>query len=178
MSRITQSADDNGKVRIDYTSVCSLPLFPSARQQSFPVPDARLSSERASLFPIFHLHQPRSQGSAPAGRFRGASKCIPFSALVRAAPPSSCHGDLIKLSASARDILMDPAIPERIRELDFTGKQLAYIFQVSSPIPPPSFSSINLKLGRKTCLLALSVFPQAFLPVICPRSSLLPASLH
>jgi len=53
------------------------------------------------------------------------------------------------LPASARDVLMDPTIPERIRNLDFSGTstQLAHFLSVFDSSPPSNASSIRFQIS-------------------------------
>ena len=54
-----------------------------------------------------------------------------------------------QLPASARDILMDPTIPRRLRQLDFSGTsdQLAHLLGVFDSGPPSNVSSIRLHIN-------------------------------
>ena len=55
-----------------------------------------------------------------------------------------------RLPDSARDILMDPAIPERTHRLDFSGTsdQLVHFLGIFDSNPPSNASSIRLQISR------------------------------
>jgi len=79
----------------------------------------------------------------------GALKAWPlFKSRSREAPLSLTWRP--QLPDSARDVLMDPTIPRRTRQLDFSGTrdQLAHFLSTFSSSPPSNVSSIRLQLRR------------------------------